>query len=160
MRSSRNVASGVVLAGRTDRRSERDGRGHEPDFAVLVLDVELERGEPVALEIEIRIELPGKGCEPHRDVDTPQLDRECFRAFSRGRGQRGEIGDRLRSTVRTDEPSPDAEERNDDESRAEGAAPPQALPSPYRGPTLAKPLVRVDGWEQHRHRGWTLSQPS
>ena len=48
--------------------------------------------------------------------------------------------------------SSDARRRN----APDGSAPPQALPPPYRRPTLAKPLVRVDGWEQHRHRGVDL----
>jgi hypothetical protein len=50
----------VVVPRRTARHRERDGRLLEPDLAVLVLDVELERRQPVALEVEVLVELPGQ----------------------------------------------------------------------------------------------------
>ena len=54
---------------------------------------------------------------------------------------------------RADEARAHSEQADREEERADGGAAPEALPPPCRSPTLAKPLVRVDGWEQHRHRG-------
>ena len=71
-------------------------------------------------------------------------------------GQRREVGDRRLAVARPDESGADAERRDGDERRSDSGTPPQALPPPCRSPTLAKPLVRVDGWEQHRHRGVDL----
>jgi len=51
---------------------------------------------------------------------------------------------------------PDAEHRDAREQGTDQRAAPQAPPAARRVAAFAKPTVRVDGWEQHRHRTPTL----
>ena len=51
-----------------------------------------------------------------------------------------------------------AEERDPEEERPDERAAPQPTAATRRRTAVTKPTVRVDGWEQHRHRVLTLSQ--
>ena len=104
MHAPRDLGRPVVVASRTARHGERNRGRLESDFAVLVLDVELERREPVLLEIEVLVELPRERCERHRDVDAAQLDRQRPRAARRGGGERRDVGDGLLALARPYEP--------------------------------------------------------
>ncbi len=128
----------------------------EADLAVLVLDVELERREAVALQIEVLVELARQRREAHRDVD-PRISTGSARAPTDCVAATGRALDRLgRAAARAHELCADAQERDPREDRTDRGPTPEALPAPRRSPTLAKPLVRVDGWEEHRHRGVDL----
>ncbi len=57
MHHPRRLASVVVVARRADRAREWKSVRHEADLAVLVFDVELERGQALALEVDVLLEL-------------------------------------------------------------------------------------------------------
>ena len=155
-----NLARGVVVAHGAGGSRQRNRRRRKADLAVLVLHVELERRQALVLQIEVLVELPRQRRKRRRHVDAAKLDRKRSRASRRRRCERREIGNRRLPVVRPDETRTDAQGGKRYEKRPDGTAPPQALPPPYGGPTLAKSLVRVDGWEQHRHRGVDPTSPS
>ena len=64
-----------------DGARERDVGRHEPDLAALVLDVQLDRVEPVALVADVLPELPGQRGERAGHVNAADLDRKRPRAF-------------------------------------------------------------------------------
>ncbi len=57
-----------------------------------------------------------------------------------------------------DELGSGAEDGYAEQEHPDEGAVPEPASSARRGTTFAKATVRVDGWEQHRHRPVTLSQ--
>ena len=83
-------------ASRLSRRAaptarERHRGGDEADLAVLVLDVELDRVQPLVDELQVLLELAVERGERHRHVDAANLVGQCARLL---RGHR--LGRRLR----------------------------------------------------------------
>jgi hypothetical protein len=81
----------VVVFRRPDLVRERDLRVAEPDLTVLVLDVELERVQPVLREREVVVDLARNGREGHRDVDPANLVRVGARRRFRRLGRGGRV---------------------------------------------------------------------
>ena len=75
MRLLRHLDRVVVVLRRADLARKRDLRLTKSNFAVLVLDVELERVQAVLREGEVLVDLPRDGRERHRHVDAPDLVR-------------------------------------------------------------------------------------
>ena len=61
---------------RADRARQRHVRGRESDLSALVLDVELDRVEAVALVVDVLLELAGQRRERARHVHAADLDGE------------------------------------------------------------------------------------
>jgi hypothetical protein len=76
----------VVAHRRSDLARERHGRGDEPDLAVLVLDVELDRVQTRAAELHVLLELPGQRRQRDGDVHAAHLGRDGARATTAGLG--------------------------------------------------------------------------
>jgi len=91
-------------------------------------------------------------------MHTPDLDREGRRPGRPSLGRRRTLGYATRFAPRAHKLGSCAEEHYTEEDGTYRSGTTKALPAPRRSPTRAKPLVRIDGWEQHRHRAWTLSQ--
>ena len=79
MYPTRDLAWVVVVARRARRSRQGNRGGREPDLAVLVLHVELERRQAVALQIEVLVELAWQRRERRRHVDAAKLDRKRSR---------------------------------------------------------------------------------
>ncbi len=75
VRAARDVARVVVVARGPRRAGERHRSGYEADLAVLVLDVEFQRREAAALEIQVLVELAGQRRQRRREVNAADLDR-------------------------------------------------------------------------------------
>ena len=122
-----DLARLVVPHGRSDLARERHGRGREPDLAVLVLDVELDRVQPLLAQRDVLVELAVDRRERHGHVDAAHLvgertrlgQRRGLRLRSDRRGRLGlpgalVAGDRLRA----DRDAEDGRERERDHRQA------------------------------------------
>ena len=112
------------------------------------------RRQAFALELEVLLEFR-QGCKAHRHVDTAE-------SMGSVRGPRSALpraSRDLRPPGLDSEPTNCAhsEQQNGDEDTRNRALPRGASP-PHRSRTLAKPSS-VDGWVEHRHRGWTYRSP-
>ena len=138
----------VVRLRRADLPRER-ARGHqEADLAVLVLDVELERGQ--ARDREVLVELARLVGERHRHVDAAHLARER-RPLDRllVRLRRLRLGSVAAGPVTGDDCRAEGDERCDDDQRAERDGSSQPVPMLARlDPPLSKTLVWVAGLGQ------------
>ncbi len=143
----RHLACVVVVLRSAHPARQRHGRTDEADLAVLVLDVELDRVQPAALERQVRVELSGQRGQGGRHVDAADLPRRLRRGRRRGGGalrrlrrRRGRLslfvaGDEARvHRERNDH----ADEDDKDRQPAE-APPPPGLPS-----ALAKLVARIE----------------
>ena len=136
MREARRPARGVVIARRPDVPHERNTRRREPDLAVLLLDVELERGHAVVLEREVLLELPRKGARPEVTW-TPRARAEADVALrteqwsSRRSMREGSTCRRFHRRA-----APTREEDNAQEERADERGASLPLSAPHRGPPL------------------------
>ncbi len=158
MHELRDLAGRVVVPHRPGLSRERHVRRREGDLAPLVLDVELDRVQPLLLERDVLLELAGKGRERSGHVDAPYLDRQGPRAgrdrdriahrLDRHASVRGRPG--LVALSRERHPAREAEDSGQQNGRDRSPAP--TLPPACRVPASAEALVRVHRWIQHGHR--------
>ena len=134
----------------------------ETDLAVLVLDVQLDRRQPVSLEVDVLLELPRERGERHRSRGrleprraaasgpTPIRESLLESSTARGRGRLGIGTEKLGAeTDRRGRHQQDADRRR----RADGASCAVPLPADRR-----KRSFGSIGAEEHRHRRVTLPQ--
>ena len=79
VRHARHLRRLVVVAGGAGLPCEWHAEGREPDLAALVLDVELDRVQPVLRQRDVLVELPRERRERARHMDAAHLDRERTR---------------------------------------------------------------------------------
>src|SRR6185295_8221050 len=147
----------VVVAHGAGLPRERDTGRVEADLAALVLDVELDRVQPVPRQRLVLRELAGDRCQRGRDVHPADLHRQRPRPrgdLERRRHVRGGlrpgIGARLPALPGKGHPAREGEHRQEEDSGYDSAPP--TLPAPRGLSTIAKALVRVERWIQHGHR--------
>jgi hypothetical protein len=153
--------TGIVEVARRAHASRLAERvRHKPDLPVLVLDVELDRGQAVPLEADVFLELARDRSEAHRHVDAADLHRERSGAGARRLGERRGKGIGLRRAAAgdlADELGSESEQRDAREQNSDQSAALDTLPASCRSPALSEPLVRVEWWKKHRHRGKDLT---
>ncbi len=156
----RRVFRGVEVPRCSDLPGECRRTVGEPDLPVLVLDVQLDRRQPVSLEVDVLLELARKRGKRHGHVDASNLDGKRSRARRRygsrllecvhcsGRGRLG---------IGTEELGSEPDRRDRHQQDADQGAALSTLPAPCRCPPMTKALVRLDWWEKHRHRRGDLT---
>jgi hypothetical protein len=143
----------VVAALGADARGEGDDRPGKADLPVLVLDVELERGEPLLRKAQVLFELALDRGERHRDVDAADLGgvgtrlRLRLRLRRRRRRASGGVLARFAGGEEAGAERHTGGGQSDDakESSAPEGSPPPGLPTPR-----AESFVRIDRLEEHR----------
>jgi hypothetical protein len=162
VRRGRQLPWLVVRPRRAYLRRQRNRRGDEADLAVLVLDVELDRVQAFARQVQVLREPAVERGEGHRHVHAADLDgqrtelRDRRLRLDRGLRRRPDDGliarDHLRARRHAEKPG------EEDPDRDQAPAP---LPPPCGCPPGTKALVRFQRLEEHRHgRGnGTRSRP-
>ena len=141
---------------RADRARQRHVRGRESDLSRLVLDVELDRVEAVALVVDVLLELAGQRRESARHMHPADLDGE--RPWARPRRRRcGGCGCllRLRARLRrlvADEAGAHDNGDDDEQEERQDRGPTTPFCPARLVPSSAETLVRVHRSVKHGHR--------